>query len=161
MAKKKIRDRVADMLAGYLEGEGLELYNVEYVKEGKDMFLRVYIDKAQTPGEEEQYVGTDDCERVSRYLSDRLDEAGIISQKYYLIVSSPGMDRELVTEEHYRRYVGRTVDVSLYRPVNGTKSLTGVLEEINGDGIVIKGEDGGSIALPKENIAKTKLAVIF
>ncbi|MGI6204764.1 MAG: ribosome maturation factor RimP [Anaerovoracaceae bacterium] len=161
MAKKKIRDRVADLLTGYLEDEGLELYNVEYGKEGRDMYLRVYIDKVQEPGEDERYVGTDDCEKVSRYLSDRLDEEGMIPQKYYLVVSSPGMDRELVTQEHYRRYTGRVVDVSLYRPVNGTKSVTGVLEEADENGIVIKDDSGETLALPKDNIAKTKLAVIF
>ena len=82
---------IEEIGAGFLEESGLELYNVEFVKEGRDWFLRVYIDKL-SPSEEE-YVSTDDCEKVSRFLSDQLDRLDLIEQNYYLEVSSPGMDR--------------------------------------------------------------------
>ena len=93
MAKKKIKDIVAEELEDFLKENGYELYNVEFVKEGKDWFLRVYIDKvpAADAPEEENYISTDDCETISRYLSERLDETDPIPQNYYLEVSSPGL----------------------------------------------------------------------
>ena len=106
MAKENVASKAAGLLDGFLEKEGYSLYHCEYTKEGKDRYLKVYIDK------DEGYVGTDDCEKVSRYLSDRLDETDLIAQNYYLVVSSPGLDRELITQEHFDRYTGSDVDVS-------------------------------------------------
>ncbi|MBR1993470.1 MAG: ribosome maturation factor RimP, partial [Firmicutes bacterium] len=74
------------MMADFLAAEGYELYNIEFVKEGKDWFLRVYVDMASGEG----YIGTEDCEKVSRFLSEKLDEEDPIEQNYYLEVSSPG-----------------------------------------------------------------------
>ena len=82
MAKKKIKDQVSDILAGYLEENGLELWNVEFVKEARDWFLRVYVDKK--PGAEQEYVSIEECENVSRFLSEALDEQDPIEQNYYL-----------------------------------------------------------------------------
>ena len=102
MAKKKITEIVEEITAEFLAENGLELYNSEFVKEGKDWFLRLYIDRltgedtAEAEEENEQYVSTDDCEKVSRYLSDELDRLDPIEQNYYLEVSSPGLDRELI-----------------------------------------------------------------
>lgn len=103
MAKKKITVLAEELLSGFLQEEGLELYHSEFVKEGKDWFLRIYIDKPEGEG----YIGTEDCEKVSRFLSEKLDEADPVEQNYYLEVSSPGMDRELVKPEHYQRYLGQ------------------------------------------------------
>ena len=100
MAKKKITDTVEELLADFLEREGYELYDCEFVKEGRDWFLRVYVDRTA----EGEYIGTEDCEKVSRFLSEKLDEADPIEQNYYLEVSSPGMDRKLMKREHYARY---------------------------------------------------------
>lgn len=122
MAKNNIKETVEEILSEFLRLEGYELYNVQYVKEGKDWFLRVTIDKLHG---ENQYIGTEDCEKVSRYLSEKLDESDPIAQNYYLEVSSPGMDRELLKKEHFERYMGRIVDVSLYKGIDGNKVLTG------------------------------------
>ena len=124
MAKKKITEVVAELLSGYLEEQGMELYNVEFVKEAKDWFLRVFIDKL--PGEaEEQYISTDDCEMVSRYLSEKLDEVDPIEQNYYLEVSSPGLDRILLREKDFIRFAGHPVEVNLYKSIDGKKHYTG------------------------------------
>ena len=129
MAKKKITEVVAELAGEFLAENGYELYNTEYVKEGRDWFLRVYIDKVQAAEQEEQsYISTEDCEKVSRFLSEKLDEADPIEQNYYLEVSSPGMDRPLVRPEHYERYVGEEVEIRLYKAMDGVKNIQGVLE---------------------------------
>lgn len=168
MAKEKIKDIVERELNDFLDENGYELYNVEFVKEVKDWFLRVYIDKKE--GSQEEYVDTDDCEKVSRFLSDRLDALDPIEQNYYLEVSSPGMDRALLKESDYVRYAGRQVDVSLYKAFEGKKNYTGELIGLTGGSLLIKVEEKAKksakpvereISIPQEQVAKTKLAVIF
>ena len=159
MAKGKIKDIVEEILNQFLDENGLELYNVEYVKEAKDWFLRVYIDKPE--GSEEEYVSTDDCELVSRFLSDKLDELNPIEQNYYLEISSPGMDRALLKEKDYVRYAGKQVDINLYQAMNGKKALSGELVGIMNDNLIIKDEKGNQIEIPMSKVAKTKLAVVF
>ena len=156
MAGKKVKDMVAAELEGFLSENGYELYNVEFVKEGRDWFLRVYIDFPDP----DEYVGTEDCEKVSRYLSQVLDEKDPIEQNYYLEVSSPGMDRALIRDIDFERYAGRQVEISLYSALDGQKKLEGTLVGLEGDEIVIK-NDAKEWRLPREKVAKTKLAVIF
>ena len=157
MAKKKITEIVKEMLEDFLRQEGYELYNAEFVKEGRDWFLRVYIDKTVT----DEYVGTEDCEKVSRFLSEKLDEADPIEQNYYLEVSSPGMDRPLLKRSHYERYIGSEVEIRLYKGKDGTKNIQGVLKDITGDDITVEDHDGREWKLQLSEIAKAKLAVIF
>ena len=156
MAGKKVKDIVAEELEGFLEDNGYELYNVEFVKEGRDWFLRVYIDLSDP----DEYVGTEDCEKVSRYLSQVLDEKDPIAQNYFLEVSSPGLDRQLLKDEDFTRYAGRPVEISLYSAIEGRKKFEGTLKGLEGDEIVIE-DDGKELRLPRDKAAKTKLAVIF
>jgi len=158
MAKKKIKDIIEEMVKDFLAENQLELYHVEFLKEGKDWFLRVYIDKA--PQCEEEYVGSDDCELVSRFLSEKLDEEDPIEQNYYLEVSSPGMDRQLMTPYHYERYAGKLVEVKLYKAVDGSKLYEGVLEGLR-DGNVVITIDDKEVMFPMDQVAKTNLAVVF
>lgn len=160
MAKKKITDIIEDISADFLAENGLELYNSEFVKEGRDWFLRVYIDKTQET-QEMQYVSTDDCEKVSRFLSAELDRLDPIEQNYYLEVSSPGMDRALLKDKDFARFAGEIVDISLYKAVNGQKSFQGRLVGIEDGNIVITDEKENRTEFPREQVAKTKLAVIF
>ena len=157
MAKKKITETVEEILQDFLKEEGYELYDSEFIKEGKDWFLRVYIDKP----EEEGYISTEDCEKVSRYLSDQLDEADPIDKEYYLEVSSPGMDRVLAKPEHYLRYVGRQVEVKLYKGKDGTKNIKGTLTAADHDEVKVTDEAGKIWVLKMDEIAKTRLAVVF
>ena len=158
MAKVKIKELVTDLLARFLEENEYELYNVEFVKEGKDWFLRIYIDRTD---DSEGGIGTDDCEKVSRYLSEKLDETDPIEQNYYLEVSSPGMDRALLKESDYVRFSGSFVDVALYQGFNGKKTYFGKLAGIQDGNLVIIDEKENKIEIPMEKVAKTKLAVIF
>lgn len=157
MAKKKITEFTADLLTDFLMQEGYELYNIEFVKEGKDWFLRVYVDKVSADG----YIGTQDCEKVSRYLSERLDEEDPIEQNYYLEVSSPGMDRPLLKKEHYEKYKGSEVEIKLYKGIDGTKNIQGVLSGIIDDSITVIDHDNKEWKLQLSEIAKANLAVIF
>ena len=163
MAKKKITDFVEEVTSDFLEENCLELYACEFVKEGRDWFLRVYIDKKTSEaGEEaEEYVSTDDCELVSRYLSQKLDEEDPIAQNYYLEVSSPVMDRILYKEKDFARFSGRLVDVNLYKAVDGKKQFEGILKGISEGQIVIEDENGSEIKFPAEQVAVTRLAVVF
>ena len=158
MAKIKIKDFVSENLSAYLAENNLELWNVEFVKEVKDWFLRVYIDKKEGS---EEYLSIDECEKVSRYLSEILDEKNPIEQNYYLEVSSPGLDRELITEEHYKRYIGSQVEMKLYKALDGKKELFGCLAEVNPEDYVIEEENGNRITVLKSQVARTRLAVIF
>ncbi len=157
MAKKKITEIIEEISAEFLAQNGLELYNSEFVKEGRDWFLRVYIDKTQ----EAQYVSTDDCEKVSRFLSAELDRIDPIEQNYYLEVSSPGMDRALLKDKDFVRFAGEIVDISLYKAVDGQKAYQGRLVGIEDGKIIITDEQDNRIEFPREQVAKTKLAVIF
>lgn len=159
MAKLKIKDLVAQELSTFLKENEYELYNVEFVKEAKDWFLRVYIDRAEnTAG---SGISTDDCEKVSRYLSTKLDEIDPIEQNYYLEVSSPGMDRALLNEKDYTKYAGEIVDVILYKGIDGNKKISGKLVGLIDGNIVIIDEKQNKIEIPMEKAAKTKLAVVF
>ena len=125
--------------------------------------MRVYIDLASREG----YVGTEDCEKVSRFLSEQLDNSDPIEQNYYLEVSSPGMDRPLLKPEHFERYLGEEVEVKLYKGKDGTKKIEGVLkafakEEEDGDYMVtIVDHNEKEWNLQLAEIAKASLAVIF
>ena len=162
MAKKKITEVVAELAGGFLAENGYELYNTEYVKEGRDWFLRVYIDKAQAePGEEQTYISTEDCEKVSRFLSEKLDEADPIEQNYYLEVSSPGLDRILTRPEHFQAVMGEEIELSLYKARKGSKKLAGKLVSFDEENVTIAVVGEGEVSLPRKEIAKANLAVVF
>ncbi|MBO4235494.1 MAG: ribosome maturation factor RimP [Firmicutes bacterium] len=153
MAKaKKIVEVAEEILNGFLSENDLIIYDAEYVKEGHDRVLRVYIDK------EEGYVGTEDCEKVSRFLSDKMDELDPIEENYVLEVSSPGLDRELRKDEHFAKYIGELVEVSLYKAIDGEKKLKGKLKSRDDAGLKID-VDGKEITIDKEQITKVNLAV--
>ena len=109
----------------------------------------------------DRYVGTEDCEKVSRYLSDMLDKKDPVSQSYYLEVSSPGMDRTLLKDADFERYAGKRVELSLYKAMNGHKKLEGILKGLEGDEIVITDDAENILRLQKKQVAKTKLVVVF
>ena len=116
----KITDLTAQLARPVVEANGCSLWDVEYVKEAGSWYLRVYIDK-------ETGVSIDDCEAVSRVLSDLLDEADPIQDPYTFEVSSAGADRALKKPEHFQAYLGAQVDVKFYQAKNGQKTCTGIL----------------------------------
>jgi len=145
----KVTDTVAALALPIVERAGCTLWDVEYVKEAGGWFLRVYIDK-------EGGVSIDDCEAVSRPLSDLLDEADPIEGSYTFEVSSAGADRALKKPEHFARFLGGEVEVRLYRPREGRKEFVGVLKDYR-DGDVTLELDGGQAVFTKQEIALVRL----
>ena len=145
----KVTDVVYALALPIVEGAGCELWDVEYVKEAGEWFLRVYIDR-------EDGVDIDCCEAVSRPLSDALDQADPIQGSYTFEVSSAGLDRVLRKPGHFARCMGRKVDVKLYRPVDGSKERTGVLTGYEDGAISVDG-----VCLEKNDVAQVRLHVEF
>lgn len=158
MAKEDICGSVRDMLMPFLEENGLDLYKVEYKKEGPSWVLRVCLDKPADADTE--YVSIDDCEKVNGWLSDRLDETDLISRSYDLEVSSAGLDRELLKDADYVRFAGRAVEIKTYEQINGRKEHEGILKG-KADGVVTIETDGGELSIPADRISKINLAVVF
>lgn len=165
--KGKITGLVSEILSGFLDDNGLELYHTDFRKEGKDWYLNVFIDIACKVREEnekngiEKYVSTDDCELVSGYLSDKLDELDPIEQNYVLQVSSPGMDRELYEQKDFDRFRGELVDVKLYKSKDGQKEIQGTLVGLRDGIITILDENEKERSFDMKDVAKTCLAVVF
>ena len=155
MAKREsYESRVEAYLLPLMERHGFELVDVEYVKEAGTWYLRAYIDK-------EGGIGVDDCEVISRDLSDWLDEEDFIDDSYVLEVSSPGLDRPLKKEKDYIRSMGRDVDVRLYRAVDKQKEFTGALTAYDDTTVTLTMEDGSQRVFDKDNIALICLAQDF
>ena len=116
--REKYEEKTEKLLIPIAEANQVEIYDVEYVKEGSDFYLRCYIDK-------EGGVDINDCERVSRALSDELDREDFIEDAYILEVSSPGLGRTLKKDKHLSRSLMQEVEIRTYKPVNGSKEFTG------------------------------------
>ena len=149
----KVTDLVAQLAQPLAEAAGCSLWDVEYVKEAGTWYLRIYIDK-------EGGVSNNDCEAVSRPLSDALDEADPIEGSYTLEVSSAGADRVLKKPEHFAQFTGSEVDVKLYRAREGRKELTGVLKGYDNGNVTVE-LPGGDVTLEKKDVAQVRLHVSF
>lgn len=145
----KVTDTVAALAAPVVEQAGCSLWDVEYVKEAGEWFLRLYIDK-------EGGVSIDDCEAVSRPMSDLLDLHDPIPGSYTFEVSSAGLERVLLRPEHFAACMGKTVDVKLYRPLEGKKEFTGVLENYENGAATVS-----SRTFEKKDVAQVRLHVDF
>ena len=147
----KVTEVAAALAAPVVEGQGCTLWDVEYIKEAGTWYLRLYIDK-------EGGVSIDDCEAVSRAVSDLLDEADPIEGSYTFEVSSAGADRALKRPEHFAQMMGQEVEVRLYRPVDGAKDYVGALSGYAGGDVTIQGRDGARTFL-KKDVAQVRLYV--
>lgn len=152
--REEYESRAEALVLPILDAQAFELVDVEYVREAGNWFLRFYIDK-------EGGITIDDCELVSRALSDKLDEEDFIPEAYVLEVSSPGLGRQLKKEKDYERSIGEEVDIRLYRAVDRRKEFTGILTGYSKESFTIEEEDGTSITLPRDNVAIIKLALDF
>lgn len=151
--KETYEGRTEELLAPIAKAAGVEIYDVEYVREGSDYYLRAYIDK---PGG----VDINDCERVSRILSDALDEKDFIQDAYILEVSSPGLGRALKKDKHLEKSLGEDVEVKTYKPVDNCKEFSGVLKTYDENSITIEAE-GRELVFAKADIAVIRLALDF
>ncbi len=150
--REDYESRTEELLLPILEKYGFDLWDVEYEKEGKDYYLRAYIDK-------EGGIMIDDCVTVSHELSDLLDEKDFIEDAYILEVSSPGLGRVLKKDKELTRCIGEDVEIRTYRLVNGTKDFTGELVSFDKESITIAGEE--EMRFLRSDIAVIRRAIDF
>ncbi|APC48596.1 ribosome maturation factor RimP [Virgibacillus halodenitrificans] len=146
-----------ELLHPILEHKGLELVDIEYVKEGKNWFLRIYIDK---PGG----IDITECGDVSEELSEKLDQQDPIKEAYFLEVSSPGVERPLKTKDDFSNNLNKNIYVKLYEPVEGEKEYEGILKDFTNNILTLEIKvktRSKQIEIPYDKIAKARIAVTF
>lgn len=154
MAKKDYEQLTEELITPIIEKHQFELVDVEWVKEGSNWYLRIYIDK-------DGGITVDDCEIINREFGDVLDEKDYISENYIFEVSSPGLDRPLKKEKDYARSLGKDVEIRLYRPVDKKKEFVGTLESYDKNTVTIGLEDGQSMTFDKSAIALIRMAFFY
>lgn len=158
MSKKENYEvRTEELLKPIADVNHVEIYDIEYVKEGSDWYLRCYIDKTEG-------VSIDDCEAVSRALSDELDRTDFIEDAYILEVSSPGLGRQLKKDKHLKKSLGQEVDIKTYKPINGSKDFTGILKAFDEGTVTVETvseKETEEIRFDRKEIATIKLTLDF
>ena len=148
MAEKSIETKVENLLKNTIEDLGYELYDVLYLKEGKDFYLRIVIDK-------EAGIDINDCEKVNDEINDMLDEADYIKDQYFLEVSSPGLERTLRKSIHLEKQIGNKISVKLFKGIEKQKELVGILKEYSEDELILE-QENKEIKVDVKNIALAK-----
>lgn len=146
--KVDLLENINQLVRPVAEELNYEIYHIEFVKEDGEDYLRIYIEK-------DGGVGLSDCEALSRRVSDIMDEVDPIKDPYFLEVSSPGLNRGLFTEDHYKRQIGKEIQVKLNKSLDGKKIIKGILKEVNEDSIVLESEN--LITIPKDKIKSANL----
>ena len=144
-----IEDRVEELIKKPIEDLGYSLYDVQYAKEGKDYFLRIFIDN-------EKGIDLNDCEKVNNAINDLLDEADYIKEQYFLEVSSPGVERVLRKDNHLQENIEKEVEIKLFKPQDGRKEFIGILKKFDIENIEIE-EENEEVVIPRKNISLIKL----
>lgn len=129
----RIEEQVESILEPIINGIGYDLYDVIYAKEGKDYYLKIFIDK-------EDGIGIEDCEKVNEEINDVLDEKDLIPESYFLEVSSPGLERLIRKEKQFQKNIGKEILVKLYRPINKKRDFTGILKDFKDNKIALEVE---------------------
>ena len=153
----KVIEVVEKIVEPIVNDLNLELVDIEYVKEGKSWFLRVFIDK-------DQGIDIEECGMVSEKLSEKLDELDPIPYNYFLEVSSPGAERPLKKQKDYEKAIGKNVHIKTYEPIDGEKTFEGVLTDYTGDTVTVEVKiktRKKTIEIPFEKVASARLAVTF
>lgn len=150
-SKRSVADRVREALEPIAEELGLEIWDIEYLKEGSNLVLRVYIDK-------EGGVTIDDCEAMSRASDPVIDEMDPIDQEYSFEVSSPGIERKLRLDPHFEKNLGNIIYIKLIRPdESGEREFVGMLRAFDGDSIFIEDDDGEVTEIKRNTTALIRL----
>ena len=144
----KIEEKVESLIEPKVQELGYNLYDVEYVKEGKEYYLRVYIDK-------DTGISLEDCELVSNNINELLDQADYIKEQYFLEVSSPVIERILKKDKHLKDNIGAKVQIKLFKPVNGKKQYEGILKNFNESNIEIE-TASATLEIERQNIGQIK-----
>lgn len=153
MGKGSVTESIEELVTPITEENRLELVDVEYKKEGKNWFLRIFIDK-------EGGVTVDDCTRVSREIEDLIDVEEVVPTSYVLEVSSPGLERPLKKEKDFLRFKGKRAHVTTYTPIHEQKNFKGTIRDFQED-ILFLDIDSQSVEIPRNQIAKAKLEIEF
>ncbi len=154
MAKRDVYEQKCEaLLLPIAETNQVEIYDIEFVKEGSDFYLRAYIDKPDG-------VNINDCEAVSRALSDALDVEDFIEEAYILEVSSPGLGRVLKKDKHLEKSIGEEVELKTYKPIDKCKEFAGVLQAFDKDTVTIVNEAGEQV-FQRADVAVIRLAFDF
>lgn len=151
--RQQYESRTEELLGPIVAAAGVSVYDVEYVKEGSDWYLRAYIDKPEG-------VNIIDCETVSRALSDVLDEEDFIEEAYILEVSSPGLGRTLKKNRHLAASIDREIEMKTYKPVDGQKEFAGILRAFDENTVTVESEEGRRV-FDRVDIAIIRLALDF
>ena len=141
-------NEIYEMVNPIVEELNYDIYHIEYVKENGEFYLRIYIEK-------DGGITLSDCEALSRRVSDLMDEKDPIKDAYFLEVSSPGLNRTIFTNDHYKRFVGREVMVRFIKSIDGKKNIKGILKEVNEDNIVV--ESDILVNIPKDKIKSANI----
>ena len=152
MKKQEIEEKCTELVMTIIEAGNYDLWDVEYVKEGADYYLRVYADK-------EGGIGIDDCVDISRQLEKKLDEEDFIKEAYILEVSSPGLTRVLKKDKEFEKSIGRLVDIKLYKALNGQKELQGILKSFDEKSLTFNISDE-DVAIDRNDISVIRLAFV-
>ena len=148
----KIEEKVEELVTKPINDLGYRVYDVMYVKEGKDNYLRIFIDK-------DQGISLNDCEKVNDAITDMLDEADLIKDQYFLEISSPGVERNIRKDKHFEESIGKEVNIKLFKPLdNKEKEITGILKSFDKDNINIELDDKSEITIQRSNISSIKWA---
>lgn len=143
-----IEERVENLVEPKVKELGYNLYDVQYAKEGKDYFLRIFIDKPEG-------IDLNDCEKVNDGINSLLDEADYIKEQYFLEVSSPGIERVLRKDSHLQSAMGKEIEVKLFKPLNNKKEYVGILEKFDEENIVIM-QENEELQIDRKNISLMK-----
>ena len=144
-----IEERVEELVKNPIEKLGYTLYDVQYAKEGKDYFLRIFIDN------KENSISLEDCEKVNNEIEPLLDTADYIKEQYFLEVSSTGVEKIIRKQAHLEENINQLITINLFKPVNGSKEFVGVLKNFNNETIYLQ-IDEETIELERKNISLIK-----
>ncbi len=144
-----IEEKVGNLVKPIIENIGYEVYDIEYAKEGKDYFLRIFIDNPKG-------ITIEDCEKVNDAIKDKLDEEDYIKQQYFLEVSSPGVERILRKDKHLEQNIGKEININLFKKDDeGNKNYKGILKSYSSEEIIIK-QESKEIRIERKNISQIK-----
>lgn len=147
----KIEEKVESLVSKTINDLGYSIYDIMYVKEGKDYYLRIFIDN-------ENGISLNDCEKVNDAITDMLDSANYIKDQYFLEISSPGIERNIRTEKHLQLNLNEEINVKLFKAIEKKKELEGILKKFDDETITLENENNDDIIIQRNNISSMKRA---
>lgn len=146
----KIEEKVENLVTKPINDLGYKVYDVIYVKEGSNYYLRIFIDN-------DKGISLDDCEKVNNEITDMLDEANIIKEQYYLEISSPGVERHIRKDKQLEEHIDKEININLFKPIENQKQLIGILKKFDNESITII-VDEKELIIERNNISSMKRA---